>query len=149
MSQRLQDLLEPVVDGLGYELWHLELAGGGRNRLLRLYIDAPGGITLEDCEAVSHEVSAALDVADPLPDAYRLEVSSPGLDRPLVTAAHFGRFVGERARFTLYAPVNGQRRFTATVAGVEGDIVRFRHEGEELTVNLADIAKARLAPELD
>lgn len=149
MSQRLVQILQPVVESLGYELWHLELEGAGSNRLLRLYIDAPGGIALEDCEAVSREVGAALDVADPIPDAYRLEVSSPGLDRPLVTADHFRRFAGRRARVRLYAPIDGRRRFTGVILGYDDEGLRLDCDGEEVTLASSAIAKARLDPELD
>lgn len=149
MSQRLLQVLEPVVEDLGFELWHLELEGAGGNRLLRLYIDAPEGVQLEDCERVSHEVSATLDVADPLPGAYRLEVSSPGLDRPLVKPEHFRRFLGERAKVTLYAPIEGRRRFIGMLHGLDDEAVRLECDGEVVTLPYATIAKARLVPEFD
>lgn len=149
MSQRLLQVLEPVVEDLGFELWHLELEGAGGNRLLRLYIDAPEGVQLEDCERVSHEVSATLDVADPLPGAYRLEVSSPGLDRPLVKPEHFRRFLGERAKVTLYAPIEGRRRFIGVLHGLDDEAVRLECGGEVVTLPYATIAKARLVPEFD
>lgn len=149
MSQRLLQVLEPVVEDLGFELWHLELEGAGGNRLLRLYIDAPEGVQLEDCERVSHEVSATLDVADPLPGAYRLEVSSPGLDRPLVKPEHFRRFLGERAKVTLYAPIEGRRRFIGVLHGLDDEAVRLECDGEVVTLPYATIAKARLVPEFD
>lgn len=149
MSQRLVKILEPVVEDLGFELWHLELEGSGDNRLLRLYIDAPEGIVLEDCERVSHEVSATLDVADPLPGAYRLEVSSPGLDRPLTKPEHFRRFLGERARVTLYAPLEGRRRFNGVLSDADDEGVRLECDGEPVTLPFASIAKARLVPEFD
>lgn len=149
MSQRLLQVLEPVVEDLGFELWHLELEGAGGSRLLRLYIDAPEGVQLEDCERVSHEVSATLDVADPLPGAYRLEVSSPGLDRPLVKPEHFRRFLGERAKVTLYAPIEGRRRFIGVLHGLDDEAVRLECDGEVVTLPYAAIAKARLVPEFD
>lgn len=173
MSQRLVELLEPLVEDLGFVLWHLELQGSGDNRLLRLYIDVPersessvvrrsessaarhggsdtataSGVMLEDCERVSREVGAALDVADPLPGAYRLEVSSPGLDRPLVKPEHFRRFLGERARVTLYAPIGGRRRFTGVLYGLDDEGVRVACEDGTVALPYAAIAKARLAPE--
>lgn len=149
MSQRLVQLLEPVVEDLGYELWHLEVEGSGNNRLLRLYIDAAEGIVVEDCERVSREVGAALDVADPLPGAYRLEVSSPGLDRPLVKPAHFRRFLGERARVTLYAPLDGRRRFTGVLCDVDDENVCLEYDDRTVTLPHTAIAKARLVPEFD
>ncbi len=95
MREQLLSLLEPPVGALGYELVDVEFASAGSGGLLRLYIDAPAGITVEDCERVSHRVSEILDVADPIPGAYTLEVSSPGLDRILRTREHFERFRGQ------------------------------------------------------
>lgn len=149
MAEQLEDILTPVVAALGYEVWHLELEGAGSNRLLRLYIDAPGGITLEDCEAVSREVSATLDVVDPLPGAYRLEVSSPGLDRPLATRAHFERFVGAELRVTLYGPQDGRRRFKGRLQAVGEDALELDCEGTTVVLPRSAIAKARLVPEFD
>lgn len=150
MSQRLVQLLESVVEDLGFELWHLELEGAGGNRLLRLYIDAPEGIVVEDCERVSREVGAALDVADPLPGAYRLEVSSPGLDRPLVKPAHFRRFLGKNAKVTLYAPIEGRRRFTGVLRDLDDESVRLEYDdGCTVALPYTAIAKARLVPEFE
>jgi ribosome maturation factor RimP len=107
LQERVQALLEPLVEGLGYELVCLELHGSGAHALLRLYIDAPQGIGLDDCERVSREVSAALDVADPISGSYRLEVSSPGLDRPLAKPEHFRRFAGRQAKLQLAGSPGG------------------------------------------
>ena len=96
--ETLRNLLEPPLDGMGYELLHLECATDGGRNVLRLYIDAPGGIGVDDCEEVSRRVSVLLDVEDALPSAYLLEVSSPGLDRPLVKPEHFRRFAGTGSR---------------------------------------------------
>ena len=101
MREQLLILLEPPVGALGYELVDVEFASAGSGGLLRLYIDAPAGITVDDCERVSHRVSEILDVADPIPGAYTLEVSSPGLDRILRTRGHFERFRGSRIRVQL------------------------------------------------
>jgi ribosome maturation factor RimP len=146
MSQRLRNLLEPVVTDLGYELWHLESQGSGRSGVLRLYVDAPQGIALEDCEKVSREVSAVLDVDDAGGGQYQLEVSSPGLDRPLITGEHFSRFIGQRARITMFAPVDGKRKLRGTILAVSGDTVDLG--GDEQTYSLAtgDMAKAKLEP---
>lgn len=146
MSQRLRNLLEPVVADLGYELWHLESLGSGRSGLLRLYIDAPEGIALEDCEAVSREVSAVLDVEDSGSGQYQLEVSSPGLDRPLITGAHFERFIGERARVTMFAPVDGKRKLRGTILAVNGDTVDLGADDQTYSLATGDMAKARLEP---
>ncbi|HET7313634.1 ribosome maturation factor RimP [Salinisphaera sp.] len=149
MSHRLHKLLEPVVTDLGYELWHLESVGSGKSAVLRLYIDSPEGIDIEDCEAVSHEVSAALDVADDGNAGYRLEVSSPGLDRPLATAAHFERFVGERARVNMFAPVSGQRKFRGRILAVKGQVVELACDDATYELPVGDMAKARLEPIFD
>lgn len=155
MSQRLVQLLEPVVEDLGFELWHLEVEGSGGNRLLRLYIDVPEGgesvgIVIEDCERVSREVGAALDVADPLSGGYRLEVSSPGLDRPLVKPAHFRRFLGQGARVTLYAPIEGRRRFNGVLRDLDDESVRLEYDdGRTVALPYTAIAKARLVPEFE
>ena len=146
MSQRLLNLLEPVVTDLGYELWHLESVGAGRSSVLRLYIDAPEGIALEDCEKVSREVSALLDVEDTSSGQYQLEVSSPGMDRPLVTAEHFQRFIGERARINMFAPVAGQRKFRGTILAVNGDTVDLGCDDQTYSLATGDMAKARLEP---
>jgi len=147
MSQRLHDLLDPVVTDLGYELWHIETTGGAKNRLLRLYIDSPEGIALEDCEAVSREVSATLDVAEADGSGYELEVSSPGLDRPLASASHFQRFIGERVRINMFAPVAGQRKFRGVILAVNGQSVDLGCDDDQTySLAIGDMAKARLEP---
>ncbi|GAB3682511.1 ribosome maturation factor RimP [Salinisphaera aquimarina] len=139
-------MLEPIVTDLGYELWHLESTGAGRSSVLRLYIDSPDGIALEDCEKVSREVSATLDVEDAGGSEYQLEVSSPGLDRPLVTGAHFARFVGERARVNMFAPVDGKRKLRGTILAVNGDTVDLGCDDQTYSLSTGDMAKARLEP---
>lgn len=144
--ERVSAILEPVVSSLGYELWHLELEGRGHGQCLRLYIDAPAGIGLEDCERVSREVSAALDVEDPIQSAYRLEVSSPGWDRVLVTPAHFRRFLGQNVRFTLYQAVAGARRLLARVEAAGEAEVTVVYNGQTVALPFSNIARARLEP---
>lgn len=146
MSQRLVNLLEPVVSDLGYVLWHLETQGGGRNMTLRLYIDSPDGIDLEDCETVSREVGAALDVDDDSDSGYTLEVSSPGLDRPLVTADHFRQFAGDQARVRMFAPVDGHRKFMGVIETVTDATVDLRCKDQTYRLPLGDMAKASLEP---
>ena len=142
---RLQTLLEPVVTALGYELVGIEQVTGGRRGLVRLYIDHPPGVTVDDCERVSRQVSAVLDVEDPIAGGYVLEVSSPGLDRPLYTLAHYARFAGRRARLKLRTPLVGdQRNMSCILLGVDEDKVRIEVDGVEHRVPLAEIAKARL-----
>jgi ribosome maturation factor RimP len=149
LQERVQALLEPLVEGLGYELVCLELHGSGAHGLLRLYIDAPQGIGLDDCERVSREVSAALDVADPISGSYRLEVSSPGLDRPLAKPEHFRQFAGRQVKLQLGAPINGRRRFAGRLLGLEEDEVVIEVDGSPWRLPLQQVEKARLVPEHD
>lgn len=149
LRERLERLLEPVITALGYELVLLEFSPSGKHALLRLYIDIDGGITVEDCEKVSREVAATLDVEDPISTAYSLEVSSPGLDRPLVKPAHYARFLNEQARIQLMAPLNGRRRFVGWIRGVTGTAVSLETAEGTVDIPLAEIDRARLVPEYD
>ena len=144
----LMELLEPVVAGMGYELIELELVGSGGNRSLRLYIDHPDGISVDDCAAVSEAVSDLLDEEDPIPEAYHLEVSSPGVDRPLRRRADYDRFSGETVRVKTYGPVSGQRSFTGTLQGVEEDEVIVDTPEGQFRIPLEQVAKAHLVAEI-
>jgi len=146
LEGRIRGLLEPTVTGLGYELVMVELTDGGR--LLRLYIDSEAGIELRDCEIVSHQVSGLLDVEDPLQGHYNLEVSSPGLDRPLVKPEHFIRFSGCRARVRMRVPRDGRRNFTGTLGDLRDGMLTLEVDGQSFRLPLEDIALARLVPEL-
>ncbi len=144
-TQTLHSLLEPTVTGLGYELVGVEMVGAKGNRTLRVYIDTPAGIRVEDCEAVSHQVSGVLDVEDPIEGAYNLEVSSPGLDRPIFKAVDYDRFSGERIRLRLLEPHEGRRRIKGVLGGLDGEQVMVRDaDGSELRVPLELIDRARL-----
>lgn len=147
MRETLLSLLEAPVQALGYELVELEFHPQGRGGLLRVYIDREGGVTVDDCEKVSRQVSAVLDVEDPIPGAYTLEVSSPGLDRPLRGEADFVRFAGERAKLELLLPKDGRKRYTGTLKGCEAGEVSIEVDGVVHKLPLGDIAKARLVPE--
>jgi ribosome maturation factor RimP len=145
-KERLIGILEPTIAAMGFELADID-AHLGRRGLLRLYIDREGGVTLDDCQRVSEQVGALLDVEDPLPGSYVLEVSSPGFDRRLRTLAHFERFRGEQARVELKdARDDGRRRLTGRLVGVEGSEVLLEVDGERLRLPFDDIAVARLAP---
>ncbi len=151
MREALIRLLEPEVAALGCELVELEFhphRGGG---LLRLYIDRPdgtaGGVTVEDCEAVSRRVSATLDVADPIAGEYTLEVSSPGLDRPLRTRAHFERFTGGRVKVESLVPRAGRRRWTGRLLAVGDAGVTLEVDGQQVALALNEIKTARLVPD--
>jgi ribosome maturation factor RimP len=144
----LVELVERTVTPLGYEVVGVELSGSGaRGRVLRVYIDQEAGITLDDCTAVSHQLSGVLDVEDPIRDHYILEVSSPGLDRPLFTPAHFERFAGHVVRIRLARLIDRRRKLNGVLKGLRGDAVVVEVEGEELAIPLADIESARLVPE--
>lgn len=144
-KERLIELLEPALAALGFELADLD-AHVGRRGLLRLYIDRESGVTLADCERVTEQIGAFLDVEDPLPGSYVLEVSSPGLDRRLRTLAHFARFSGERVRIELKDPREGRRKLSGRLLGVEGGLVSVDVDGTPWRLALKDIAVARLAP---
>jgi ribosome maturation factor RimP len=144
-KERLIGLLEPAVAAMGFELADIDVHLGRRG-LLRLYIDRAGGVTLDDCQQVSEQIGALLDVEDPLPGSYTLEVSSPGFDRRLRTQAHFERFVGERVRIELRDALEGRRNFTGQLTGVEGGNALVEVDGEVWRLPLNDIAVARLAP---
>jgi len=146
---QLWDLLEPVITGLGYELVEIEYQPNPKHGVLRIYIDQQQGITVDDCKQVSDQVSALLDVEDPIPGHYNLEVSSPGLDRPLRTIRDYERFTGEIARIRLGMPIGGQRNFKGRLAGIENDAVRLDCENGQVTLPLASIDRARLAPDFD
>ncbi len=149
MREKLIELLEPVVRAQGYELWELEYQARRGNGFLRLYIDAEQGIDLEACETVSRAVSAMLDERDPIPVEYTLEVSSPGMDRVLRTAAHFTRYIGERASVDMVLPVNGRRRFLGKLLAVNELELTLEQDGQPVQLHLDGISKARLAPEFE
>ena len=146
LREQLGELLGPVVANLGYELWEIEYAPRAGGGLLRLYIDSPDGISLDDCEKVSRAVSAVLDEADPIPNEYTLEVSSPGLDRVLRTQAHFARFAGERVKVEMIALINGRKRFQGRLKQVGESEITLEMDGGEVSLPIDDIHRARLVP---
>jgi ribosome maturation factor RimP len=148
LRDQLIELLGPVVSDLGYELWELEYGarlGGG---LLRVYIDSPEGISVEDCERVSRAVSEKLDAADPISSEYTLEVSSPGLDRVLKTQQHFERFAGERVKLEMSQSVNGRKRFAGRLIQVGDGTITLEVDGAAVQLSIAGIHKARIAPDI-
>jgi ribosome maturation factor RimP len=143
-------MLEPLVESLGYELVLLEFSPHKGSAMVRLFIDAPGGITLGDCEKVSREVEGLLDVEDPIPQNYRLEVSSPGLDRPLVKPAHYERFAGSVAKVQLLAPRGNRRKFQGVLKGLkEGRVVLDTADAGTVEFGLDEIERARLVPDYE
>lgn len=146
LRERLIALIEPLAGSLGYELVELEFASGRSHGVLRIFIDRPEGIRVEDCERMSRETSALLDVEDPIPTAYTLEVSSPGFDRVLRTKPHFERFVGERVHVELKVPREGRRRYTGLLRQVADAGIEIEVDRQMVNVPFAEIGKARLAP---
>jgi ribosome maturation factor RimP len=146
LRERVIALIEPLLERLGYELVDLEYAAGRAHATLRFFIDKPAGVSLEDCEDVSREISAVLDVEDPIPSAYTLEVSSPGFDRVLRTRAHFERFAGERVHVELKTPRDGRRRYTGMLRTVADEGLTLEVDQETVSVPFDEIGRARLAP---
>ena len=158
-ATQIAKLLEPTVQSLGLELLGIEYLPAPGGATLRLYIDLPAGegdgerhVGIEHCEAVSREVSAQLDVEDPISGNYTLEVSSPGVDRPLFTAAQFARFTGEQAKVTLKLPQDGRRRLQGRILKVEAETVHVEVEGpggiaQEIAFGVGNVEKARLVPD--
>ncbi|MGH8202913.1 MAG: ribosome maturation factor RimP [Steroidobacteraceae bacterium] len=144
VRERLIALIEPLIGRLGYELVELEHTSGRGSAVVRLFVDCPEGVGLADCERVSREVSALLDVEDPIPTAYTLEVSSPGFDRVLRTQAHFARFVGSRVAVELTVPRDGRRRYTGTLLSTDDSGIALEVDGQRVPMTFAEIDKARL-----
>jgi len=147
-DRELNALLAPLIADLGLELVGIEFSPGRGGSLLRVYVDAPERpVTIDDCERASREISAALDVNDPVAGRYTLEVSSPGLDRPLFTPEQFARFVGQAVKINVNLPLDGRRRFHGTIREIEGDRITIEQDGALVTIAHANVAKARLAPD--
>ena len=148
-EQALEALLAPTVRGLGCEIWGLEYRPWGRRRAtLKLFIDAPGGVTIDDCERVSRQVSALMDIEDPIASAYRLEVSSPGLDRALFRREHYQASIGEQVDVRLTLPVAGRRRVEGRLVGFQGDDIVVRNGEDQYLLPLGHILRTRIVPSL-
>ncbi len=146
--EKIRAIAERVASSEGFVLIDVELKGGSSNPLLRIYIDKSGGVSHGDCQLVSEQVSAILDVEDPFPGSYLLEVSSPGLDRALVRESDYRHFVGRRARLVLREPVESEKVFTGRLAGFEDGRVKLDLDGDIREFDLSNISKARLVVEL-
>ena len=138
--------LEPVLAQAGYELIELQLSRTGQDAVLRLFIDKDGGVTLDDCTAATRLVNPVLDTADLIAEHYMLEVSSPGIERPLRKEAHFAQYAGERVRVTTHGPVGGRKRFTGILKGVQDGLVELDCDGTAVSMHLENIDRARLVP---
>ncbi|MCG6659539.1 ribosome maturation factor RimP [Halomonas campisalis] len=142
----LYALIEPVVTAMGFELWGIEYHSQGKHSQLVIYIDHADGVSVDHCADISRQVSAVLDVEDPISGEYRLEVSSPGLDRPLYTLDHFARYRGHQVALRLRTPFDGRRKFQGLLAGIEGDEVLLQLDGEEYCFPIESIDQARVVP---
>ncbi|MBI5969654.1 MAG: ribosome maturation factor RimP [Deltaproteobacteria bacterium] len=149
IADRVKAIAGPITASLGMELVAVEAAVEHGRRLMRVYIDKPEGVTLDDCADVSMELGLALDVADPINERYVLEVSSPGLDRPLIKEGDYIRFAGRKVRLRTKAPVEGRRNFKATIVGAkDGATTVTDEDGRRWELEIANIEKARLEIEL-
>jgi len=146
LHDRLIAQFEPVLQGLGYELVEVEFVPGPGGGTLRIYIDAPEGIDVEDCADASHALSELLDADDPFPGRYSLEVSSPGTDRVLRTPEHFARFIDSRVKVELLAPRDGRKRYTGVLRRMDGECIEMDVDNFSVSIKLAEISRARLAP---
>jgi|TARA_Y100001968_G_scaffold157623_1_gene144007 ribosome maturation factor RimP len=142
----LEALLVPVVEALGYSCWGIEYLSQGKHTLLRVYIDHPEGVSVEACAAVSRQASAVLDVEDPISGDYTLEVSSPGMDRPLFRLEQYAAYVGEQAKIRLRSPYEGRRNFQGVIRGVEGDEVVLQVDDHEYLLPVDWIDKGNIIP---
>lgn len=145
LEQKLTELVTAPVEALGYELVGIEFVRG-RVSTLRIYIDSEDGINVDDCADVSRQVSAVMDVEDPITVAYNLEVSSPGLERPLFNAAHYQRFTGDEVSLVLRIAVQNRRKWQGIIKAVEGEMVTVTVEGNDEVFALSNIQKANLVP---
>jgi ribosome maturation factor RimP len=142
--ESIQALIEPSIEALGFELWGLELIAQGRFSTLRIYIESANGINVDDCAEVSHQVSGIMDVEDPITNQYTLEVSSPGVDRPLFKQAHYEQYVGQFLRVRLHSPFDGRRKFAGVLMGLEADEIILLVDQEEYMLPIDAIDKAAL-----
>lgn len=144
LEQNLQQMLQGAVEDLGCELWGIECQRAGRFMTVRLFIDKEGGVTVDDCADVSRQVSAILDVEDPIADKYNLEVSSPGLDRPLFTLPQFERYIGQDIAVHLRIPVMERRKWQGKLERIENDMVILIVDGQEQVLVFGNIQKANV-----
>lgn len=149
LENKVRALAEGLMEGMGLELVDVSYVTEHGRRILRLFIDKPGGVTIDDCSSVSREFGTILDVQDVMPGRYTLEVSSPGLDRPLFGEKDYVRFAGKKAKITTKTAIDGRKNFKATIKGVEaGKVKVLDWDGKEFALDIPDILKARLIVEI-
>ncbi|WP_025819334.1 ribosome maturation factor RimP [Shewanella marina] len=144
LESKLEQMLRVPVEALGYQMWGIEYIQAGKHSILRLYIDSDNGINIEDCAETSRQVSAVLDVEDPISTEFTLEVSSPGVDRPLFNAEQYAKYIGEDVKLQLTMPVAGSRNLKGAVSKVEGQMLSVVVDGNELVVALDNIRKGNV-----
>ncbi len=146
IADKVLSILNPSVHDLGYELLGVEYIPSGKRSILRLYIDSEKGIGVDDCEVVSRQVSAIMDVEDPISGQYNLEVSSPGIERPLFSIVHYMRFLGHEVRIKTYRPIEGRRKFNGTIGSVseKSNTLELLTELDSVTLDMDLIEKANL-----
>ena len=149
LEKKLNDMFEPVIESMAYELVCVELTGSGNGTILRVYIDSDKGITVDDCQAVSYQLSGILEVEDPLQSQYALEISSPGLDRPLVKPEHFKQFIGDLVKIRSTEAVLGRKNFKGILESFDGEYLCVAVDNEVYEIPFENVEKANLVPVLD
>lgn len=147
IRNEIEAMLMPLVEDLGYEFWGCEYLSQGKHSLLRIYIDKENGINVDDCERVSKQISAFLDVEDPIPGNYSLEISSPGIPRPLFYKEQYKRYLGQDVQVKLFKPVNGSRKLSGTILDVSEDVLILQMGEEKIEVPFSHVVKANLIGE--
>ncbi|PIE01617.1 MAG: ribosome maturation factor RimP [Thiothrix nivea] len=148
MQEQLATLINTTVTGLGYELWGYEYRAYGESALLRIFIDAEAGVTVDDCGRVSQQIGAVLDVEDLIPVAYMLEVSSPGVDRVLFTPEHYQRYIGETVKVRTHLPVDGRRNFVGTLQAADDSVITLQVDNQQFEIPHDRIDRGRLRFEM-
>lgn len=147
LQDDIEQLLRPTIESMGYELWGCEYLAQGKHSLLRVYIDKEDGIGIGDCEQVSRQTSALLDVEDPIPGNYSLEVSSPGIPRPMFRSWQYQRYIGQGVHIKLYKPVTGTRKFMGTIVSADENSLVLDIDGTQQDFLFSNIVKANLTVE--
>jgi len=145
-DQQIADMLQPTVVALGYQLWGVEYTPQGKHSIVRVFIDSPAGISVDDCANVSGQVSSILDVEDPITGEYTLEISSPGMDRLLFKLEQYPVYVGETVELRLRSAFEGRRKFKGILKGIEGDEVVIQIDDHDFLLPFGAIEKARVQP---
>ncbi len=149
LEDKLTEMLEPGVEALGYELVGVEFVRAGKHSILRVFIDHENGISVDDCAEVSYQASAILDVEDPINTEYNLEISSPGMDRPLFKEKHYEQSIGEVVQVRLTVPMNDRRNFKGKLLSCENGMINVEVDGQQFQLAVANIEKANIVPTFD